>query len=371
VTRLDSPVPPPPRRRPIPSTPAYRPKVAGLNKQRSADAAERATPSTVDDTSAAAPDGGGVTADHSDSGSRASTTSTADVVDETPDTSREGARGTADRGSLASAKAAELDTDDVPTAAVDAVDLGDTEVAEGPDAPVKPVGRAKRKSTAVPSPVPGTADAEEADTESDSADTADSADDGADSADEAAGAGRTRSPLLLPLVLLLVAAALAGLGHWFQTRDRDVRVNQALVDTGGTTEVSGQAREAVEKAFSYNFADVAATESAANELLVGKAKCQYNAIFGPVKSLAPEQKLVVTVRVVSSGVTSLDGDRATVLLFIDQVTTRTTDNTTGGGIAMMRVGTRRTDGRWKVDNMEMFGQTGDQSAEMAKCSDAG
>jgi Mce-associated membrane protein len=163
---------------------------------------------------------------------------------------------------------------------------------------------------------------------------------------------------------------LAGLGLWFQTRSRDVHLNEALVDTGGTTEVSGQAREAVEKAFSYNFADVAATEKAANELLVGKAKCQYNAIFGPVKTLAPEQKLVVTVRVVSSGVTSLDGDRATVLLFIDQVTTRTTDNQTGGGIAMMRVGAQRSDGRWKVDNMEMFGQTGDQSAEMQKCADA-
>jgi Mce-associated membrane protein len=163
---------------------------------------------------------------------------------------------------------------------------------------------------------------------------------------------------------------LAGLGFWFESRARDVRLNEALVDTGGTTEVSGQAREAVEKAFSYNFADVAATENAANELLVGQAKCQYNAIFGPVKTLAPEQKLVVSVKVVSSGVTSLAGDRATVLLFLDQVTTRTTDNQTGGGIAMMRVGAQRVDGRWKVDNMEMFGQSGDQSAEMQKCADA-
>jgi Mce-associated membrane protein len=215
----------------------------------------------------------------------------------------------------------------------------------------KPVGR-KRTSTRAPSPTRRNArEVTDADaTESDPV--------------------RTRSPLLLPLVLLLVAAALAGLGFWFQTRSRDVHLNEALVDTGGTTEVSGQAREAVEKAFSYNFADVTATEKAANELLVGKAKCQYNAIFGPVKTLAPEQKLVVTVRVVSSGVTSLEGDRATVLLFIDQVTTRTTDNQTGGGIAMMRVGAQRSDGRWKVDNMEMFGQTGDQSAEMQKCADA-
>jgi Mce-associated membrane protein len=172
---------------------------------------------------------------------------------------------------------------------------------------------------------------------------------------------------VLPIALVVLAALLVGLGLWFQDRAGEVRYNQALVDSAGTTEVAGQAREAVEKAFSYNYADVSATEEAANELLVGKAKCQYNAIFGPVRTLAPEQKLVVTVKAVSSGVTSLDGDRATVLLFLDQVTTRTTDNQSGGGIAMMRVGAQKVDGRWRVDNMEMFGQSGDQAAETAKC----
>lgn len=310
-------MPPPPRRRPVPSTPTYRPKIAGLHRHSSSGA------SAAEITELAAPNDGNVT------------------------TNLTGA----DDQALA----------DVPTSADVEVAPDTEDAATDPDpadpAP-KPVGR-KRTSTRVPSPTRRKADADaEA---ADAADTADTAD---------AETARTRSPLLLPLVLVLVAAVLAGLGFWFQTRSRDVHLNEALVDTGGTTEVSGQAREAVEKAFSYNFADVGATEKAANELLVGKAKCQYNAIFGPVKTLAPEQKLVVTVRVVSSGVTSLDGDRATVLLFIDQVTTRTTDNQTGGGIAMMRVGAQRSDARWKVDNMEMFGQTGDQSAEMQKCADA-
>ncbi|MEV0682091.1 hypothetical protein AB0I60_36770 [Actinosynnema sp. NPDC050436] len=167
---------------------------------------------------------------------------------------------------------------------------------------------------------------------------------------------------------MLVAAVLVGLGVWLQGQAGNSRYNKALVDSGGTTEVAGQVREAVEKAFSYNYADVASTEKAAGELLLGKAKCQYLAIFGPVKTLAPEQKLVVTVKAVSSGVTSLDDDRATVLLFLDQVTTRTTDNQSGGGIAMMRAGAQKADGRWKVDNMEMFGQTGEQSTELAKCN---
>jgi Mce-associated membrane protein len=179
--------------------------------------------------------------------------------------------------------------------------------------------------------------------------------------------GPARSGLVLPIALVVLAGLLVGLGVWFQGQAGNVRYNRALVDSAGTTEVAGQVREAVEKAFSYNFADISATEKAAGELLVGKAKCQYDAIFAPVRTLAPEQKLVVTVKAVSSGVTSLDDDRATVLLFVDQVTTRTTDNQSGGGIATMRVGAQKVDGRWKVDNMEMFGRTGDQAAEIAKC----
>ncbi|WP_257900571.1 hypothetical protein [Saccharothrix obliqua] len=180
--------------------------------------------------------------------------------------------------------------------------------------------------------------------------------------------GRARRPgVVLPVTLFLLAVALVGLGTWFQGRAGGVRHNAALVDTAGTSEVAGQVREAVEKAFSYNFADVAATERAAGELLVGRARCQYEAIFGPVRSLAPEQKLVVTVKAVSSGVTSLDGDRATVLLFLDQVTTRTTDNQSGGGVAMMRASAVRSGDRWRVDDMEMFGRSGDQSAELARC----
>jgi Mce-associated membrane protein len=176
-----------------------------------------------------------------------------------------------------------------------------------------------------------------------------------------------RHGLVLPIALIVLAALLVGLGLWFQSQAGGIRYNQALVDSAGTTEVAGQTREAVEKAFSYNFADISATEKAANELLVGKAQCQYNAIFEPVRKLAPEQKLVVTVKVASTGVTSLDDDRATVLLFVDQVALRTTDNQSSGGSAMMRVGAQKVDGRWKVDNMEMFGQTGDQAAETAKC----
>ncbi|QFZ23494.1 hypothetical protein [Saccharothrix syringae] len=307
---------PPSRRRPVPTPPGVRPKVAGLRKR----------PAKPTDPEVDAPETGA-----------AGVTEPAEVTEvvESPEvTEAASPRSPGELGLIEPAEDRPEDESGTPTPA--------------------PRGRRKRTGEAVPASV-----------------LDDPAANAADATDvrhgERGTAKRGRDGLVLPVALVVLAALLVGLGAWFQQQAGNVRYNRALVDSAGTTEVAGQTREAVEKAFSYNFADVAATEKAANELLIGKAQCQYNAIFGPVRTLAPEQKLVVTVKAVSSGVTSLDGDRATVLLFLDQVTTRTTDNQSGGGIAMMRASAQRVDGRWKVDNMEMFGQTGDQAAEVAKC----
>jgi Mce-associated membrane protein len=185
---------------------------------------------------------------------------------------------------------------------------------------------------------------------------------------------RTGPYWAVPVALLVVAALLSGLGFWFYTQAHPAggtaAANQALVDSAKTSEASGQVQSAVEKAFSYNFSDIAATENAAKDMLVGKAKCQYDVVFEPVRKLAPEQKLVVTTKAVSSGVTVLSDSRATVLVFVDQVTTRTTDNQTGGGYGMLRVSAERLDGKWKLTDLFMFGQTSDQEQQMAKCKDA-
>ncbi len=345
---------PPSRRRPVPTTPTVRPRVAGLRK--------RPEPGTAP----AKPE--------ADAGVDVEVTSVEDT---------QVGRSQAEDAQVEDTQVEDTRVEDTPANGVEARKAGSTEplgliepredaeddLAEGdvadPAPRPRPTGRRKRTGEAVAPSVLDDVPSKHTKP-------------GADIAEQAAWAARyraadvraasaARNGLVLPIALVVLAGLLVGLGVWFQDQAGDVRYDQALVDSAGTTEVAGQTREAVEKAFSYNFADVSATEKAANELLVGKAKCQYNAIFGPVRTLAPEQKLVVTVKAVSSGVTSLDGDRATVLLFLDQVTTRTTDNQSGGGIAMMRVGAQKVDGRWKVDNMEMFGQTGDQAAETAKC----
>ncbi|GAA1279708.1 hypothetical protein GCM10009634_24150 [Saccharothrix xinjiangensis] len=375
---------PPSRRRPVPTPPTARPKVAGLRKRPGATPANtQPTDAQAADAQAADPrvadaqpaEGQPADAQASDPRSADPRSAEDQVVDDpagegAPARSSEALGLIEPRDDLTGDETAGGDTAEDLTAR-DAT-TGTTGTTATPAPGPRPRGRHKRAGESI---APSVLDEDEAagtasppatrSTRSAPATPSPSAS-GDPSPSALPALPALRNPFL-PVALLVVAALLVGLGAWFQHRAGEVRYNQALVDSAGTTEVAGQAREAVEKAFSYNFADVAGTEEAANELLVGKAQCQYNAIFGPVRTLAPEQKLVVTVKAVSSGVTSLDGDRATVLLFLDQVTTRTTDNQSGGGIAMMRVGAQRLDGRWKVDNMEMFGQSGDQAAETAKC----
>ncbi|MEU7479285.1 hypothetical protein AB0A63_25085 [Lentzea sp. NPDC042327] len=300
---------PPPRRRPIPTPPAGgRPRVAGLNRR------------------AAAPEAGEAT----------------EVV--TPET--------------AAAKRAEA------TEAVERAEAaGAGEVVEAPDAgqsaeTVEPEESGLKAPEAVdwtPSAAPKPAKSEPAEAEPEGLPV------------EVAGTRSASGGWVLPVALVVVALLFAGLGTFFLVKSRSGGYDSALVDSATTSSVNGQVREAVEKSFSYNFADVTATEKAAKELLTGKALCQYNAVFGPVREIAPQQKLVVSVRVVSSAVSSLRDGRATVLVFADQVTTRTTDNQTGGGTAMLQVGAVEDGGRWKVDNLRMFGATADQDRQLQSC----
>ncbi len=235
--------------------------------------------------------------------------------------------------------------------------------ATGEDAPKaaeavdwKPTAAPKPRSKPAPKPKPSTSAEAEAEVAEPAAVRAGSA------------AGSWTMPVSLLVVSLLVVALLfAGLGTFFLVKSRSVTYDAALVDSATTSAVNGQVREAVEKSFSYNFADVTATEKAAKELLTGRALCQYNAVFGPVREIAPQQKLVVTVRVVSSAVSSLRDGRATVLVFADQITTRTTDNQSGGGTAMLRARAVDDGGRGKSDNMEMVGATADQNRQLQGC----
>jgi Mce-associated membrane protein len=204
---------------------------------------------------------------------------------------------------------------------------------------------------------------------------ADSAVDGEPTADEPAGtepapaaeqkAARdaSRHPLLLPACLGALAVILGGLATWFgleassATSGVDVS-NTALTDPAATREVTQQVTGAVNKIFSYNYADTAKTSQAAATLLTGKARQQYDTLFKLVRQDAPQEKLILTTTVTNSGVEFLDGNRARLLIFADQRDTAGAAHKTTDAGAMFAVNAVSQGGRWKISSIDTFGAAG-------------
>jgi Mce-associated membrane protein len=188
------------------------------------------------------------------------------------------------------------------------------------------------------------------------------ADEQAQAAAQKAAPGRSRHPLL-PAGLGALAVALGGLAVWFgleassATSGVDTS-NTALIDPAATRQVTQQVTSAVDKIFSYNYANTAKTSQAAATLLTGKARQQYDTLFKLVRQDAPKEKLVLTTTVTNSGVEFLDGSRARLLIFADQRDTAGTARKTTDAGAMFAVNAVNQGGRWKISSIDTFGAAG-------------
>lgn len=160
----------------------------------------------------------------------------------------------------------------------------------------------------------------------------------------------------LPWVLAVVALLLAGFGAWFTLETDSLRSsgaseNQALVDVGATAEVNSSITLALNKIFSYSYDKTDVTEQAAAGVLRGNALTTYNQLFAQVRQMAPQQKLVLSTRVVNSAVQSLGGDHARLLVFLDQSATRTDTGTTSAAASQLSVTAERQNGRWVITDL--------------------
>jgi Mce-associated membrane protein len=186
---------------------------------------------------------------------------------------------------------------------------------------------------------------------------------GKPAAAQKAAPGPSRHPLLLPACLGAIAVVLGGLAVWFgleassATSGVDTS-NAALTDPVATRQVTQQVTSAVNKIFSYNYANTATTSQAAATLLTGKARQQYDTLFKLVRQDAPKEKLVLTTTVTNSGVEFLDGSRARLLIFADQRDTAGVAHKTTDAGAMFAVNAVNQDGRWKISSIDTFGAAG-------------
>jgi Mce-associated membrane protein len=189
---------------------------------------------------------------------------------------------------------------------------------------------------------------------------------------------RNRAPILLGIVIALL---LGGVAVWFGleshrvSRDADrlaaetgplvakakarggdgVDVdNKALTDPARTSEVINTVRPMVEKVLSYDYRNL--DSSGVKENLSGKALCEYERLFGEVVKTAPEQHVVLTSKVREIGVSRLVGEQATVLVFVDQNTTRDGQGQATASGAQLAFQVERHSGRWKITNFDLLSQ---------------
>lgn len=150
------------------------------------------------------------------------------------------------------------------------------------------------------------------------------------------------------VIALALATAGAGLLVLDEHRGAASGGNRALLDTDATTKVAGDVSNALTRIFSYTPDDTATAERAAAQTLAGEAAADYRRLFAKVRSQAPEQRLALTTRVVRAGVSSLTGDTARLLVFLDQTATRDGRPNGTPAAAQLSVTARLTGGRWRI-----------------------
>jgi Mce-associated membrane protein len=230
-------------------------------------------------------------------------------------------------------------------------DDSDAVFPEPPPPVAKPTPTGKRRSSGISRP------ADLAEAEAEVADKAPST---------------TNWPLVSTIGLVVLALVFAGLAVWFRgeanrASDGADANNKALIDTARASEATGALRSVLEKTFSLNYTDLDGTANAVKESLTGKALCEYDLLFGAIKKLAPEQKIVITARVRELGITRLEGDRATALVFLDQTSTRVDQNQTAASAAQFGLKAERSGDKWRITEFDMLGQPLPNGQQTPQC----
>jgi Mce-associated membrane protein len=112
--------------------------------------------------------------------------------------------------------------------------------------------------------------------------------------------------------------------------------------------VVGQVTNAISRVYSYNYTTLPADEAAAKAVITGKFADEFGRVFEPVKQLAPQEQAVLKSTVPAAGVLQLQGDRARLLMMVNQAGVRGTDKQPTGATARLVVDAQKVDGQWKI-----------------------
>ncbi|MFI9288155.1 hypothetical protein [Streptomyces werraensis] len=162
---------------------------------------------------------------------------------------------------------------------------------------------------------------------------------------------RLRRAVAAGAVAVLVLGGCGFLHAAHQLRSDGSASNRALTDTEATSRVAGDVGDALARIFSYTPDGTAAAERSARTALDGKAARQYATLFDRVRQDLTAQRVTLSTRAVRTGVVELDGDRARLLVFLDQTSRRGEDAATTAA-AQLTVTARLEDDRWRIVDIE-------------------
>ncbi len=159
-----------------------------------------------------------------------------------------------------------------------------------------------------------------------------------------------------PYVLWVVAALLAAVGVLGLWKAHDLRStpaaqNDAIVDASGTADIQAIVSQSLTKVLTYDWSNPDATTAAADEVLTGKARTEYDTLFADLHAKAPEQQLTLTATVQSVAVKNLDEDSADVLVFLDQTSQRASDGQASLAAAQIAVTVEKSGSTWKITEL--------------------
>ena len=110
--------------------------------------------------------------------------------------------------------------------------------------------------------------------------------------------------------------------------------------------------DALTRILTFDHTDPDATREAADEVLAGSARDEYDELYAVLLDQTASQQLTLTTSVTSVGVKRLDGSEAELLVFLDQSSTRGTDGAASLAAAQLAVTAEKHDGRWVVTGLD-------------------
>jgi Mce-associated membrane protein len=160
-------------------------------------------------------------------------------------------------------------------------------------------------------------------------------------------ATRLLTVLAVLAVLLVATAVLLGVA-WGAQRHSGPRSNQAFTDGGATAALVGEVTNAVIAVYSYDYTTLPANEAAAKAVVTGRYASEIDRLFAPLKQVAVAQQASMRATVPAAAVSLLRGDRARLLMMVDQAGVHGTDKQPTGASARLMIDAQRIEGHWKI-----------------------